>query len=131
MSGKEEVAKASEEVQAEGAVEVKPTQLSKAQERERQRMEQQIRQEAERELNDYKKRLTKSNELKEMQVKELELNIAYYHKKKEWLDLIPKMDDLEAKEAKMLAEEAEKQKKAEEAAKKPDIVVPKMGTPRK
>lgn len=123
----------------EGAkVEVQPTKLSKAQEQQRARMEQQMRQEAERELNDYKKRLTKSNELKRLQVEELQLNIAYYEKKKEWLDLIPKMDDLEAKEKKMMQEEEEKNarllaEQQEKAAKekKPDIVLPKQGVPRK
>jgi len=130
--------KKEELVKAEAKVDVQPTKLSKAQEQERQRMEHQMRQQAERELNDYKKRLTKSNELKRLQVEELELNIAYYEKKKLWLDLIPKMDDLEAKEKEMLREEEERnaklqaeQQMKESQEKKPDIVVPKMGVPRK
>lgn len=117
--------------------------ITKAQEAERIRQEKMMRKQAEMELNDYKKRLRAGNELKRLQVEELELNILYYHNKKEWLDLGPALEVLEKRERKIIADEREKEKKErEEFAKKmkeakqkeeeekPKIVVPKMGKAR-
>ena len=86
------------------------------------------------ELTDYKKRVRSSNELKELQVRELELNIAYYKNKKEWMDLAPAMEELEAEEqairdkAQKEREEAMKALKKKDA--KPKIVSVGGGKPR-
>lgn len=63
------------------------------------------------ELADYKKRLRTSNEVKELQVAELELGIRYYKAKVEFRELRPKMEELDALEA---AEAAELKKKRDE-----------------
>lgn len=129
--------------QEEGKQE-QPVVLSKAQEAERARMEKEMRKRAAMDLADYKKRLRENNELKRLQVEELELNISFYENKKKWMDLAPAMEELEAREKAIIAEERKKQQKmleeqhkmAEEAKKeeaknnKPEIILPKTGKPR-
>ena len=110
------------------------------QENERRRHDDAMRKNAIKELADYKKRLRSSNELKELQVQELKLNIAYYENKKLWMDLGPKMEELEAKEKAMQAEQMERRKKEYEDSQaalkvtgddKPTIILPKVGKARK
>lgn len=126
--------------QEEGAMQAG---LSKAQEAERQKMEKEMRKRAAMELADYKKRLRESNEVKSLQVEELKLNIDFYTYKKQWMEVQPEMEALEARERAMIAEEKEKQHKELEAKqkeaekkrieaekKKPEIIVPKTGKPR-
>ncbi len=101
-------------------------------------------------LASYKKRLREGNDLKKLQVEELELNIRYYEGKRHWFDLRGPMAELEAEEQKILAEErimraelqkqaeAEKPKitlkpkagKAKASAKKPEIIIPEQGKAR-
>lgn len=70
------------------------------------------------ELVDYKKRIRLSNELKKLQVEELQLNIAYYNNKKEWMDLSPAMEALEAKEKAIQEKAMEDRRKEFEAEQK-------------
>lgn len=96
-------------------------------------------------INAYKKRLREGNELKKLQVEELELNIRYYTAKRQWFDLRDKIEKLDKEEQEVLAQEqakrAEMQRLHEEALEKkkemkekeekaPDIVIPKQGKPR-
>jgi predicted RNase H-like nuclease (RuvC/YqgF family) len=101
-------------------------------------------------LADYKKRLREGNDLKKLQVEELELNIRYYHAKREWFDLREKLEQLDNEEQEVLAQEAAKRKqevenlrkeaakKKKEVAKKipapeqekPKIIIPEQGQPR-
>lgn len=98
------------------------------------------------ELADYKKRLAASNEVKRLQVEELELANRYYHAKVEFRSLQPKMEELDAIEEAEAKEEKERQKKEYEAyfkkqneleqakkkeESKPDIIIPKIGKSRK
>ena len=119
--------------------------FTKAQHQEQLRQQQEQRKQMEREFADYKKRLTKGNELKRLQVDEIVLNIQYHKAKKEYMELAPEIEKLEAEEAKLLAKEnekrekamkemkekMEKQKKKDEKEKAPLIIVPKTGTARK
>jgi len=119
--------------------------FTKAQHQEQLRKQAQQRKQMETELADYKKRLMKGNELKRLQVEEVQLNIDYFKAKREYMELGPEIEKHEAKEAKILAEEQkkqddamkelkekmEKQKKEDEEKKAPLIIVPKTGTPRK
>ena len=95
-------------------------------------------------LADYKKRIRASNEVKELQVQELELGIRFYKAKVEFRELAPKMEELDALEQAEAKEEQEKRKKQyedyleaqkkkeeEKEEEKPKIVVPKVGKPRK
>ena len=50
------------------------------------------------ELSSYKKRLKESVELKELQVRELELNVQFYNASKAWTELQPEIEELRAKE---------------------------------
>ena len=131
-----------EEVLKEKVEEVKPqltkVELQKA-EQERIRNENIMRKRAADELANYKKRIRSSNELKELQVHELELNIAYYKNKKEWMDLTPKMEELEVQEKAIQQKAMEDRKKEYEAQQKAledekneksKIVVPKVGKAR-
>lgn len=91
----------------------------------------------------YKKNLRDGNELKKLQVEELELNVRYFNAKKAWMEAQPELQEMEAKEQairqketddrnKLLKEQevaAVKVKKAE-AKMKADIVIPKVGKPR-
>jgi len=90
------------------------------------------------ELADYMKRIRKSNEMKRLQVEELELAVDYYNAKVAYNEVKPHIDELEALEQARAEEERKKQKEAYEAMlkekekdKKPEIIVPKVGTPRK
>ena len=93
------------------------------------------------ELAAYKKGLREGNDLKKLQVEELELNIRYYDAKRKWLDLQPEVEKLDAEERTMIEEEQRRrreliEKQKEEALKavaekeKPDIVIPKQGAAR-
>lgn len=103
-------------------------------------------------LAEYKKRLREGNDLKKLQVEELEFNIRYYKAKREWFDLREDMEKLESEEQAILAEEKarhqemerlqaealEKAKTKPKAAKKPapkaapksKIIVPEQGSAR-
>lgn len=99
-------------------------------------------------LASYKKKLRENNEVKRLQVEELELNLKFYEYKRKWLDIqddILKLEKDEDAHIKKQQEEARKErekliKKMEEAkkgtvkeepqAEKPEIVLPKQGKPR-
>ena len=118
--------------------------FTKAQHQKQLREQQEQHKQMERELNDYKKRITKGNELKRLQVEEIQLNINYYKAKREYLDLAPDIEKLDAEEAELLAAEQEKQrvameemkakmakqKEENEKEKAPEIIIPKVGKPR-
>ena len=97
------------------------------------------KQEAQR-LAAYKKNLREGNDLRKLQVEELELNIRYYDAKRKWLDLRDKVNELDAEEQAIIQEEQRRrkeliEKQKEEALKatekeKPDIVIPKQGKAR-
>ena len=89
----------------------------------------------------YKKELREENDLRKLQVEELELNIRYYNAKRTWLDLREKVNELDAEEQALIQEERRKRaeliekqrKEAEEAVakeEKPEIVIPKQGVGR-
>ena len=88
----------------------------------------------------YKKNLREGNDMKKLQVEELELNIRYYTAKRQWLDLREKVDAMDAEEQAIIQEEQrrrreliEKQKEEalEATAKKPaEIIVPEQGKAR-
>lgn len=119
-----------------------PPNLTKAQQQAMHREAELQRKNEARNRAEYRKELISNNELKAEQVKEIELNIAYYKAKKEWFDLIPEIEALEAKEKALMQKEKEEyqakvkaqmelqKKQQEEAEKKPDIVVLKVGKPR-
>ena len=120
-----------EEVKGPKTIEMTPQQKEKAMKdaQKRQAME----------LAAYKKRLKESNELKSDQVKELELNIRYYEVKKQWMDLQPEVEALDAREQALIQKAREEQKAAMEAraaaekgeaTKKPEILIPEVGKPR-
>ena len=108
------------------------------------RAEQGHRKRAQAELQLYKKRLKEGNEVKKMQVEELELNIRYYDAKRNWFDLQDKVEELEAEEQVLILKQQkkqhdliEKQKKealdkleAKTKAEKPNIVIPTQGKTR-
>lgn len=81
---------------------------------------------AQQELNDYKKRLKASVELKRLQTEELELNIKYFELAKAWDDM---QKDVQEYEAQKLAQE--QQTRAEMEKKQSNIITPKIGKPRK
>ena len=129
----------------ESVVEAKAQIFTKAQHQEQLRKQAEQRKQMETELANYKKRLTKGNELKRMQVEEIQLNIDYYKAKKEYIDLGPEIEKLEAKEKALIAEDQKKQEKAmkemkekmekeqkeqEKEKNKVDIIIPKVGKPR-
>ena len=135
----------SEEGEVQEGVVKEPVVITKAQhqqkENQRIRFETQRRQAATKELAYYKKRVSDANSLKSIQVEELELNIRYYKAKKEWFDLLPKVEELDALEQAMQqkqeAERAAHQETMKKAAEEepvtneqPEIVVPKVGKPR-
>jgi hypothetical protein len=86
----------------------------------------------------YKKQLREGNDLKKLQVEELELNNRYFHAKKEWMEVQPELQEIEAREQAILQKERsdreklinEQRKEAEKKAaeKKPEIVIPKQET---
>jgi hypothetical protein len=89
----------------------------------------------------YKKQLREGNELKRLQVEELQFNNMYYEQKKLWLENQPKLEELEAQEQairqkeraereKLIKEQQEAAEKSVAAAEKPDIVIPKQGKSR-
>ena len=88
----------------------------------------------------YKKNLREGNDLKKLQVEELELNVRYFNAKKLWMAAQPELEEIEAQEqAIMQKERADRErliKEQEEAAlkkaadEKPDIVIPKVGKSR-
>ena len=98
------------------------------------------------ELVQYKKQLREGNELKTMQVEELELNIRYYAAKRKWLDLREDVQKLDEEEKAVIAEEqaqrAEMKRLHDEAEAKraetkkvkekktPEIIVPEQGKAR-
>jgi len=91
-------------------------------------------------LAQYKKNLRDGNDLKKLQVEELELNVRYFNAKKLWMEAQPQLDEIEAKEQAIRQKEAEdrrklieeQREKAEKAVadEKPEIVIPKVGKPR-
>lgn len=89
-------------------------------------------------LSGYKKQLRENNELKKLQVEEIELNIRYYEARKKWKGMYEEVQEFEAQEqaeylkAKKEQEELIKKQKedAEKSAAKPDIVIPAQGKPR-
>ena len=93
----------------------KSVELTEAQQAQQAKLQ---RKRAAEELVDYKKRIRSSNELKKLQVEELELNIAYYKNKKEWMDLAPAMEELEAKEKAIHQKAIEDRRKEFEAQQK-------------
>jgi len=88
----------------------------------------------------YKKNLREGNDLKKLQVEELELNVRYFNAKKLWMAAQPELMEIEAQEQALVQKErADRQKlikEQEEAAlkkaadEKPDIVIPKVGKSR-
>jgi len=103
--------------------------------------EKEYKKQAATDLAAYKKRLKEGNELKLMQIEELELNIRYYDAKRKWLDLQSEVDKLEAEEQVLIKKERKRQaefielqkkaalKKAEENE-KVDLVIPEIGKSR-
>jgi hypothetical protein len=99
------------------------------------------RKQAAQQLADYKKRLKEGIELKRMQVEELELNIKYFNVRKEWRDLQPAIQEMEAKDQAEIQEMREKMSKggteqlSSEDKKKlkgdDKIEIAKVGEPRK
>ena len=92
-------------------------------------------------LSQYKKNLREGNDLKKLQVEELELNVRYFNAKKAWMEAQPQLEEIEAKEqAIRQKEQADREelikKQREEAEKsvatdeKPKIVIPEVGKPR-
>jgi hypothetical protein len=84
----------------------------------------------------YKKGLREGNDLKKLQVEELELNVRYFNAKKLWMAAQPELQEIEAQEQAIMQEEKrrraeliEKQREeAERAAVKPEkLVIPKVG----
>ncbi len=97
----------------------------------------------------YKKRLREGNDLKTLQVQELDLNIRYYKAKREWFDLREPMQKLDEEERMIIeeerlirekmridAEETHKTSKPKSVAKKkapakkPEIIIPEVGKAR-
>ncbi len=123
-------------------------------EQKQQREEKQRKLAEQKQYSDYKKRLRDNVEIKRLQVEELELNTRFYMAKEAWLEMQKRIPEIEAKEAKHIAEEEEKAKKqreemikameekkkaAEKEAKKnqkqekqekPDILIAKQGKAR-
>lgn len=103
--------------------------------------EKEYKKQAATDLAAYKKQLKEGNELKLMQIEELELNIRYYDAKRKWLDLQSEVDKLEAEEQVLIKKERKRQaefielqkkaalKKAEENE-KVDLVIPEIGKSR-
>jgi hypothetical protein len=91
-------------------------------------------------LAGYKKSLREGNDLKKLQVEELELNVRYFNAKKLWMAAQPELEEIEAQEQAILQKERadreklinEQREKAEKsvAEKKPKIVIPKVGKSR-
>jgi hypothetical protein len=92
-------------------------------------------------LSHYKKNLREGNDLKKLQVEELELNVRYFNAKKLWMAAQPELEEIEAKEQAIVQEEQRKRrelidKQREEAEKsvatdkKLEIVIPKVGKSR-
>ena len=85
----------------------------------------------------YKKGLREGNDLKKLQVEELELNVRYFNAKKLWMAAQPELMEIEAQEQaiaqKQRAEQQALIKEQEEIALKkaadevPEIVIPKIG----
>ena len=95
----------------------------------------QMRKQQAAEFSEYKKRLRENVEMKRLQNEELVLNIQMYKNRKEFRDLQPKIQELEALEqADLLKAQEEYRKAMEEKVKggtveedKPKIVTAKMG----
>ena len=91
-------------------------------------------------IANYKKNLREGNDLKRLQVDELELNVRYFNAKKAWMAAQPELEKIDAQEQAMIQEEhrrrrelIEKQKEEalEATAKKPaEIIVPEQGKAR-
>lgn len=91
-------------------------------------------------LSAYKKQLRENNELKKLQVEEIELNIRYYQARKNWKGMFKEVEEFEAQEKAEYQEAQRKQaeliKKQQEEAEKavaaetPEIVIPKVGKAR-
>jgi hypothetical protein len=129
----------------DSAVEAKAPIFTKAQHQEQMRKQAAQRKQMETELADYKKRLMKGNEMKRMQVEEIRLNIDYFKAKREYMELGPEIEKLEAKEQAQIAEDQAKHKKLmeeqekkmkkekekqEKEKKKSDIVIATVGVAR-
>jgi hypothetical protein len=114
----------------EGATSVADVRSKKKEEEDRKR-EKEFQKRAAMELASYKKRLKEGVELKRLQVEELELNIKYYEAKKAWLDLQPKVDELDAREQALAQKAHEDMEKARAKKKKEgDLLTVKHGKPR-
>ena len=59
-------------------------------------------------LKGFKTRLKESNELKELQVRELQLNIAFYENQEKWLGMMDKVADIDKKLEELERTETEK-----------------------
>jgi len=91
-------------------------------------------------LSQYKKNLRDGNDLKKLQVEELELNVRYFNAKKLWMEAQPQLEEIEAKEQAIRQKEADDRRKLIEeqraeaeksvVGEKPEIVIPKVGKPR-
>ena len=92
-------------------------------------------------LSAYKKNLREGNDLKKLQVEELELNVRYFNAKKLWMAAQPELQEIEAQEQaivqkeradreKLIKEQREKAEKKVAAEEKPEIVIPKVGKSR-
>jgi len=146
MSGGEEVKNLEESLSSvlpAGAV-AKEGALTKAQQQTMFRQQEMQRKAEARNRAEYKKELISNNELKQQQVTEIQLNILYYKAKKEWFELLPEIEALEAKEKALVQKEKEDQEKAwkaqqklmddamqkEKEANTPKIIIPEVGKPR-
>jgi len=128
-------------VEVDKVVEGEKPRFTKAQEQAMYRQQEAQRKIEQTNRANYKKELISSNELKSEQLREIRLNIDYYKAKKEWMDLIPEIEILEAKEKAMIQKEREEQqkklnkiiedqKKEKEKLVTPEIILPKIGVPR-
>ncbi len=82
----------------------------------------------------YKKNLREGNDLKKLQVEELELNVRYYEYKRKWLDLRPAVNALDAEERAIMQEEERKRtefikKQEAETAKRMESERPEIKIP--
>jgi len=131
MSGGEEVLKAS--AVDEGGPAIQEA-LTKRQEQDRFRQHEAQRKEAKKNLEDYKKRLIEGNDLKRLQIAEMELSVAYHLAQAALTEMIPKMDQINKEHMAALDKANALEKKAEEEARKlrekPEIVGVGGGQPR-
>ena len=97
-----------------------------------------MQKQAARELADYKKRISDAVSIKTLQNQELKLNIEYYELRMKWLDIQPKIDELEKREQEFAAMKQAKEqavKEQNESKQVPNqenkIITVEQGSPRK